>query len=72
MRARAEAARKRALAGASFEFDDGFELGFRIAPDGTTYHFDFDKDGFQEVFLEFLAPRFRECFMEEPQHTEEG
>ncbi len=48
--------------GVSVRFDDGFTCGFRLSPDGSGYLFDFSDDGFREIFLKFLAPRFREYF----------
>ena len=48
----------------SVRFDDGFRFGFRLAPEGGGYTFEFTDDGFREIFLKFLAPRFREYFFE--------
>lgn len=56
--------KKRSKAGVSVRFDDGFKFGFRIAPEGSGYVFDFSEEGFREIFLKFLAPRFREYFFE--------
>ncbi len=56
--------KKRAESGVSVRFDDGFKFGFRVAPEGSGYVFDFSEEGFREIFLKFLAPRFREYFFE--------
>jgi len=45
-------------------FSDGFRFGFRISPEGSGYVFDFSDGGFREIFLKFLAPRFRGYFFE--------
>lgn len=50
--------------GVSVRFEDGFNSGFRLSPDGSGYLFDFSDDGFREIYLKFLAPRFREYFFE--------
>ena len=42
--------------------DDGFKLGFQLAPKGGGYLFDFSEDGLRDVFAKFLAPRFRKYF----------
>ncbi len=46
-------------------FTDGFRFGFRISPEGSGYMFDFSDGGFREIFLKFLAPRFRGYFFEQ-------
>ncbi len=45
-------------------FADGFSFGFRLSPQGSGYLFDFSDEGFREIYLKFLAPRFREYFFE--------
>ena len=45
-------------------FDDGFSFGFRLSPESSGYLFDFSDDGFREIYLKFLAPRFREYFFQ--------
>ncbi len=50
--------------GVKVGFSDGFEFGFRIAPESGAYVFDFSDGGFREIFLGFLAPRFRRYFYE--------
>ncbi len=50
--------------GVDVSFDDGVRFGFRVAPEGGGYQFDFTGDGFKEIFLRFLAPRFRTYFYE--------
>ena len=44
------------------KFDDGFKLGFQLAPQGGGYLFDFSEGGLRDVFIRFLAPRFRAHF----------
>jgi len=56
--------KKQVGAGVTVRFESGFKFGFRIAPEGSGYVFDFSEDGFKEIFLQFLAPRFREYFFE--------
>ncbi len=46
------------------KFEDGFSFGFRLSPEGSGYLFDFSDEGFREIYLKFLAPRFREYFFE--------
>jgi len=46
----------------SVRFEDGFSFGFRLSPEGSGYLFDFSDEGFREIYLKFLAPRFREYF----------
>ena len=53
---------KRAGDGVKVSFADGFSFGFKIAPEGSGYLFDFTEDGFREIFMGFMAPRFREYF----------
>ncbi len=55
----------RAGAGLTVRFDDGFSFGFKIAPSGSGYLYDFSDDGFKEIFLRFLAPRFRSAFFDQ-------
>lgn len=47
------------------DFADGFRFGFRISPEGSGYVFDFSDGGFREIFMKFLAPRFRGYFFEQ-------
>lgn len=49
-------------AGVTVKYDTGFELGFKVSPKGSGYLFDFSDEGFKEIFLKFLAPRFRQYF----------
>ncbi|MBW2535225.1 MAG: hypothetical protein JRI55_27275 [Deltaproteobacteria bacterium] len=49
-------------AGVTVKYDTGFELGLKISPKGSGYLFDFSDEGFKEIFLKFLAPRFRQYF----------
>ncbi len=48
--------------GVEVKFDDGFKLGFQLAPKGSGYLFDFSESGLRDVFAKFLAPRFRKYF----------
>ena len=48
--------------GVEIKFDDGFKLGFQLAPKGGGYLFDFSETGLRDVFVKFLAPRFRKYF----------
>ncbi|MBT3219023.1 MAG: hypothetical protein HN348_08025 [Proteobacteria bacterium] len=50
--------------GVTVSFADGFDFGFRIAPGDSGYVFDFSEDGFREIFVGFLAPRFRKYFFQ--------
>ena len=50
--------------GVKVSFGDGFEFGFKLAPEGGSYVFDFTEEGFREIFLGFLSPRFRKYFFE--------
>ena len=51
--------------GVNVTFEDGFAFGFKIAPAGSGFVFDFTEDCFREIFLKFLAPRFRTYFYAE-------
>lgn len=53
---------KEAATGVQISFADGFSFGFRISPEGSGYVFDFTEEGFREIFLKFVAPRFRKYF----------
>jgi V/A-type H+-transporting ATPase subunit E len=46
-------------------FDQGVTGGFQLAPGGSGYVLDFTEHGFQEIFLSFLAPRFRSYYFEQ-------
>ena len=50
--------------GVNVSFADGFDFGFRIAPGDSGYIFDFSEEGFREIFVGFLAPRFRKYFFQ--------
>jgi len=54
-----------AATGVTVTFEDGFSFGFKLAPEGSGYVFDFTEDGFREIFLKFVAPRFRTYFFAE-------
>ena len=49
-------------AGVEVKFDEGFKLGFQLAPKGGGYLFDFSESGLRDVFVKYLAPRFRKYF----------
>ena len=59
------ALKKGAVTGVKVTFADGFDFGFRVSPEGSGYVFDFTEEGFREIFLKFLAPRFRTYFYAE-------
>ncbi len=54
--------RTRGAAGVNVAFDESLTFGFRIGPKGEGFSFDLSDEGFQEIFLRFLSPRFREAF----------
>ena len=54
-----------AATGVQVTFEDGFSFGFKLSPEGSGYVFDFTEDGFREIFLKFVAPRFRTYFFAE-------
>lgn len=54
--------RMRGATGVTVEFDESLSFGFRIGPKGEGFSFDLSDEGFQEIFLRFLSPRFREAF----------
>lgn len=43
-------------------FDDAIRFGFRIGPAGGGFSFDLSDEGFREIFVKFIAPRFRAAF----------
>jgi len=49
-------------AGIKVRYDDGFTFGFKLSPKKMGFLYDFTDEGFKEVYLRFLAPRFREYF----------
>ncbi|MDX9723861.1 MAG: hypothetical protein RBU37_24135 [Myxococcota bacterium] len=51
--------------GVTVRFEHGFDFGFKLAPKGGGYLFDFSDEGFREIFMRFLAPRFRKHFLAE-------
>jgi V/A-type H+/Na+-transporting ATPase subunit E len=59
------ALKKGAVTGVKVTFADGFDFGFKVSPEGSGYVFDFTEEGFREIFLKFLAPRFRKYFYAE-------
>ncbi|MBN1944311.1 MAG: hypothetical protein JW797_01490 [Bradymonadales bacterium] len=60
-----QALRKESGVGVTVQFDEDFSFGFKMAPSGGGYLFDFTEDGFREILLRFLAPRFRKYFFKE-------
>ena len=54
-----------AATGVQVTFEDGFSFGFKLSPEDSGYVFDFTEDGFREIFLKFIAPRFRMYFFAE-------
>jgi V/A-type H+-transporting ATPase subunit E len=61
---------RQAKAGVKVTFADGFTMGFKVAPEGSGYQFDYTGAGFQEIFLSYLAPRFREYFVAKAEATQ--
>lgn len=57
-------ARLKARAGSSvtIRFDDGFECGFKIGPSDGRFVLDLSEEGFQQIFVRFMSPRFRKFF----------
>jgi len=58
--------RKNLSVGIKVQFDEGFDFGFKMAPQSAGYLFDFTNQGYQEILLKFLAPRFRKYFFKDP------
>ena len=52
----------RGAKGLVVRFDDSLSFGFRIGPRGGGFSFDLSDEGFREVFVRFLSPRFRKAF----------
>lgn len=49
-------------AGATVKYDDSLSFGLRIGPKGSGFSFDLSDEGFREVLVRFLSPRFRAAF----------
>lgn len=58
--------RQRLSEGVTVRFEHGPQGGFQLAPRGQGYLLDFTDQAFLEVFLAFLAPRFRSLFQRPP------
>jgi len=54
--------KERGADGVRVRFDDSLSFGFRIGPAGGGFTFDLTDDGFREILVKFLSPRFREAF----------
>jgi V/A-type H+-transporting ATPase subunit E len=56
----------RTRAGAKVEvaFDDSITYGFQIGPSDGRFVLDLSQEGFRQIFMKFLSPRFREYFRE--------
>jgi hypothetical protein len=53
-------------------FDENLSFGFRIGPKGSGFCFDLSDEGFREVLVRFLSPRFRYAFYPQDKKTVEG
>ncbi len=51
--------------GVKVAFDDSFSFGFQIGPDKGGFRFDLTDEGFRELLVRFLSPRFRQAFFQE-------
>ncbi|MCU0660888.1 MAG: hypothetical protein MUC50_01010 [Myxococcota bacterium] len=52
----------RGASGVKVRFDDSLSFGLRIGPKGSGFNFDLSDEGFREVLVRFLSPRFRAAF----------
>ena len=52
----------RGAEGVRIRFDESLAFGFRIGPRGGGFFFDLSDEGFREIFVRFLSPRFRQAF----------
>lgn len=52
----------RAGPGVQVKFDDGFQFGFKVGPADGRFQLDLSEDGFRDIFVKFMSPRFREFF----------
>jgi V/A-type H+-transporting ATPase subunit E len=59
-------------AGVVVRFDENLSFGFRIGPKGSGFCFDLSDEGFREVLVRFLSPRFRYAFYPQDKKTVEG
>ncbi len=59
------AAKFKMMTGASVnvEFDDSISFGFKIGPKEEGFVYDLSDEGFREMFVQFLSPRFRDLFL---------
>ncbi len=53
---------ERGAKGVEVRFDDSLSFGFRVGPEEGGFSFDLSEDGFREILVKFLSPRFREAF----------
>lgn len=58
--------------GVTVKFDDSLSFGFRIGPKGSGFTFDLSDEGFREVLVRFLSPRFRQAFYAPTSQTPRG
>lgn len=58
--------RARGAQGIQVAFDPGLRFGLRISPKEQGFELDLSEEGFREIFLRFLSPRFRKAFFQEP------
>lgn len=52
----------RGAGGVQVRFDDSLAFGFRLGSPGGGFSFDLSDEGFAEVLVRFLSPRFRAAF----------
>ncbi len=48
--------------GVTIQFSDDFKFGFRIGPKDDGFSFDLTEEGFREIMVRFMSPRFRDAF----------
>ncbi len=57
-----------AKGGPSIKFTDEVSAGIKVSPRGNGFTIDLSKDGFREVFSQFVSPRFRQLFFPGVKH----
>jgi V/A-type H+-transporting ATPase subunit E len=60
------------VAGVSLRYDENLSFGFRIGPKAGGFSFDLSDEGFREVLVRFLSPRFRQAFYSKEESSEAG
>jgi V/A-type H+-transporting ATPase subunit E len=56
--------RTRASSKVEVAFDESISYGFQIGPADGRFVLDLSQDGFRQIFMKFLSPRFRQYFKE--------